>query len=232
MPSSNTQVPIHIGLIMDGNGRWARNKNKPRTYGHSEGLKVAKRVIKRASELGIKFVTLYTFSTENWKRTQEEVGFLLQLIHTHLKKEMDFYRKNQIRVKLAGDPAPLPSNLQKEITDVIQDTAHFTGLTVVLAINYGGRDEIIRGIKRATENAETEITEENLSLYLDNPEVPDPDLIIRTAGEERLSNFLLWEVAYSEFYFTDILWPEFNEDELEKAIEIYNKRTRKFGGIK
>lgn len=225
-------VPVHIGLIMDGNGRWAQKLNKARTFGHSEGLKAAKKIVKYASEIGVQHLTLYTFSTENWKRTEEEVGFLMQLIHTHLKKEMNFYRKNKIRVRLCGALEGLPPALQKEIKEVISDTADFTGLTVTLAINYGGRDELTRAVNRVLKNGITTITEQMITDNLDNPDIPDPDLIIRTAGEQRLSNFLIWEAAYSEYWFTPTLWPDFSPVEMDQAIAEYNQRKRKFGGVK
>jgi len=228
----NLTIPIHIGLIMDGNGRWAQKQKKARTAGHKEGLTTAKNIVKYASEIGVKQLTLYTFSTENWKRTEEEVGFLMQLIHKHLKKEMNFYKKNRIRVKMIGDPTPLTPALNKVIKEVTEDTSHFKGLTVNLAINYGGRDEIIRAANRAIKSGKTSLTEADIKSNLDNPDAPDPDLIIRTAGEQRLSNFLIWEAAYSEYFFSDLLWPDFNIDEFNRAIEIYNRRDRKFGGIK
>ncbi len=224
-------LPRHIGIIMDGNGRWAQKQEKPRTFGHSEGLKSAKEIIRHASTLKIQYITLYTFSTENWKRTEEEVGFLMSLIGKHLKNEMRFYKKNKIRIKLCGDISALPPKIQKEITQTIKKTSHFDGLTVILAINYGGRDEIIRAVKKLVQQNKP-VTEEQLSAHLDNPEIPDPDLIIRTAGEQRLSNFLLWQSAYSEYYFTPTLWPDFTPKEFDLALESYHQRNRKFGGIK
>lgn len=226
--------PVHIAFIMDGNGRWAQKRGKPRTAGHTEGLKAAKRIIKKAADLGVRYVTLYAFSTENWKRTQEEVGFLMQLIRRHLKNEMNFYRENQIRVRFAGNPEPLPPAIQTEINEVVHDTAAFTGMTVVLAINYGGKDEILRAVAKAA-RAEPDrlpfLTEADLRRYLDNPDIPDPDFIVRTAGEERLSNFLTWESAYSELIFSSQLWPDYNEADLIDAIHTYQHRTRKFGGL-
>lgn len=229
--ASNTAIPLHVGIIMDGNGRWAKSQKKARTFGHSEGLKAAKKAVQFAADHGIRYLTLYTFSTENWKRTQEEVGFLFSLIGKHLKNEMNFYRKNEVQVRFCGNLEPLPSALKKEILEVVEETAHFNQLTVTLAINYGGRDEILRAINRALKAKEENITAQTLQQYLDNPDIPDPDLIIRTAGELRLSNFLLWEAAYSELYATPVLWPEFKEADFIKALEDYQKRTRKFGGI-
>lgn len=225
-------LPIHIGIIMDGNGRWAEKQKKIRTFGHKEGLSVAKKIVKHASQLGIKNLTLYTFSTENWKRTEEEVGFLMQLIHKHLKKEMSFYKKNSIKVQMIGDPTPLTPALQKVIKEVTRDTAHFGGLCVNLAINYGGRDEIVRAVNRTLKSDTKEITESDINNNLDNKEAPDVDLIIRTAGEQRLSNFLIWQAAYCEYFFCDTLWPDFDEKEFDKAIESFYNRDRKFGGVK
>lgn len=232
MPEKN--IPQHIGLIMDGNGRWAQNLGKPRSFGHREGLEAAKRITVAASELGIKYITLYVFSTENWKRTEAEVSFLMQLLKYHLKKEFDFYRENQTRVLHSGDKNKLPDTVKKEIDSVVKDTADFKGLTVNLAINYGGRDEIMRAANRWLEknrNSENSLTETELVQFMDQPDVPDPDLIIRTAGEKRLSNFLLWESAYSEYYFSDKFWPEWGKEDLEKAVKEYMNRDRKFGAV-
>ncbi|MBN2650958.1 MAG: di-trans,poly-cis-decaprenylcistransferase [Spirochaetales bacterium] len=231
MEEVNNYSGLKIGIIMDGNGRWAVARKQPRTFGHTRGLEAAKTTVKKAAELGISHITLYAFSTENWKRSEEEVGFLMKLISKHLKKEMDFYKKNSIRVKVIGDKSRLPKEIIKEIEDVETATDHFTGLTVCLAINYGGRDEIVRSINKALENKQ-EITENTISEHLDCPEITEIDLIIRTAGEQRLSNFLLWEAAYSEYYYTDILWPDFTEDNLLAALKWYGSRNRKFGGVK
>lgn len=229
----NAAIPEHIGIIMDGNGRWARERNLPRTSGHKEGLTVAKKIVQEAARLGVKYVTLYTFSTENWKRAQEEVGFLMNLIKVHLRAEFQFYKDNGIRVRHLGDLAGLPEDVQNEIISIQNDTAHFTGLTVVLAINYGGRDEIVRGIKKLISNGTkvSEVTEESVSKVFDIEDLPDVDLLIRTGGELRLSNFLLWHAAYAEFIFTKTLWPDYNIDEFDAEIEEFQKRTRRFGGV-
>ena len=227
-------IPQHIGIIMDGNGRWAQNIGKPRSFGHREGLEAAKRITKAASEMGIKYITLYVFSTENWKRTEAEVSFLMQLLKYHLKKELDFYRENQTKVLHSGDILTLPTQVQNELKSVIKDTADYEGLTVNLAINYGGRNEIIRAANKWLEKNRSEntlLSEKDLVSFMDQPEVPDPDLIIRTAGEKRLSNFLLWESAYSEFYFSDKFWPEWTKTELEAAVNEYMNRDRKFGAV-
>ncbi len=226
-------VPEHIAIIMDGNGRWAKKRGMPRTAGHKEGLTSAKKIVKAASQLGIKYVTLYTFSTENWKRAKEEVGFLMNLIKSHLRAEFEFYKKNGIRIKQIGDLAGLPEDVQKEIINAEKDTEHFTGTTCILAINYGGRDEIVRAVRKIiNQNKKSEeITEELISSSLDTGDIPAVDLLIRTGGEERLSNFLLWQNAYAEFVFTGTLWPDYNEDEFYKDIEEFQKRSRRFGGV-
>ena len=234
MNTETSPLPIHIGIIMDGNGRWAKLRNLPRTKGHREGLDVAKQIVKAASDLGIKFVTLYTFSTENWKRTQEEVGYLMTLIKKHLSSEFNFYKENKIRIEHIGDITALPMDVQTEIKNAKNDTKDFTGTTVLLAINYGGKDEIIRGIKKlaAQKKDFSSITEQDLSLALDTKNIPDVDLLIRTGGELRLSNFLLWQAAYAELIFTDTLWPDYTKEEFIKNIQTFQHRTRRFGGIK
>lgn len=222
--------PEHVAIIMDGNGRWAKKRGLARTAGHKEGLETAKRIVKKCAQLGIKYVTLYTFSTENWKRAQEEVGYLMGLIKGHLRAEFEFYKQNGIRIGHIGDLSGLPKDVQEEITNAINDTKDFTGLTCVLAINYGGRDEIIRSVKKlAAENAE--ITEESISGNFDIPELPDVDFLIRTGGEKRLSNFLLWNSAYAELLFTDTLWPDYTTQEFEENIKEFMTRTRRFGGV-
>ena len=234
MNTETSTLPIHIGIIMDGNGRWAKLRNLPRTKGHREGLDVAKQIVKAASDLGIKFVTLYTFSTENWKRTQEEVGYLMTLIKKHSSSEFNFYKENKIRIEHIGDITALPMDVQTEIKNAKNDTKDFTGTTVLLAINYGGKDEIIRGIKKlaAQKKDFSSITEQDLSLALDTKNIPDVDLLIRTGGELRLSNFLLWQAAYAELIFTDTLWPDYTKEEFIKNIQTFQHRTRRFGGIK
>jgi len=228
------ELPCHVGIIMDGNGRWARARGKPRSVGHLEGLQAAKRVIKTASDIGIKFVSLYTFSTENWKRAEKEVSYLMFLIKTHLKKEYDFYRDNQIRVVHSGYLEALPADVMEEIRNAARDTADFPGLTVNLAINYGGRDEVVRAVNKILKESsgQAEISEEDILRHLDHPEIPDPDLIIRTGGEFRISNFLLWEIAYSELWFSPKLWPDWEKEDLLEALDFYKRRERKFGGAK
>lgn len=220
-------VPNHIAIIMDGNGRWAKKRNFPRTKGHKEGLETAKKIISAARSIGIKYVTLYTFSTENWKRAQEEVGFLMNLITTHLRAEFDFYRQNEVRVQHIGNLAGLPVDVQEEITKTIEDCKNFTGITAVLAINYGGKDEIVRAINKI--GCKELITEQTFSKMLDFPELPDTDLIIRTGGEKRISNILLWQSAYAELIFSDTLWPDYTEDEFLSHIAEFQQRNRRFG---
>ncbi len=228
-------LPVHVGIIMDGNGRWAASRGKPRTYGHSEGLKAAKRVVKAASELGLKHLSLYTFSTENWNRAREEVDFLMVLIRTHLRRELDFYRAHEIRVIHSGDIQRLPPKVAREIERVEAATASFGGMTVNLAINYGGRDEIVRAVNRwlalrRNGHAADAFSVADLEQHLDRPELPPPDLIIRTGGEQRMSNFLLWESAYAELFFSPVRWPDWGAEQLSAAIGDYQQRKRTFGG--
>ncbi len=226
-------VPEHVAIIMDGNGRWAKKRGLPRTAGHKEGLTSAKKIVAAAAKLGIKYVTLYTFSTENWKRAQEEVGYLMSLIKGHLRAEFEFYKKNGIRVEHIGDLDGLPADVKSEIINAKKDTEHFTGTTCVLAINYGGRDEIVRGVKKiiASGTGADSVTEELLTKSLDISSLPPVDLMIRTGGEERLSNFLLWQCAYAEFIFTDTLWPDYNDNEFFEDILKYQQRNRRFGAV-
>ncbi|MDR0404030.1 MAG: di-trans,poly-cis-decaprenylcistransferase [Treponema sp.] len=235
MPSlSNPEsraLPVHVGIIMDGNGRWAEKRRLIRSQGHLEGLKAAKRIVKAASDAGIRFLTLYVFSTENWKRTAEETGFIMGLVKQYLRGELDFYRENRIRIRHAGDLRGLPNDIAAELAAACEETAPFPGMQVVLALNYGGRDEIVRAVKKlVAENGETPITEQNIRSFLDNPDIPDPDLVIRSAGEYRTSNFLLWEGAYSEYYVSDVLWPDWTKEEFDRALAAYRGRCRKFGG--
>jgi len=216
---------------MDGNGRWATARGKARSEGHLEGVKAAKRVVAAAAEAGLPFLSLYTFSTENWSRAQEEVSYLMFLVRSYLRREYDFYRQNGIRIVHSGNMERLPPDIAREIADVVRDTAGFTGLTVNLSINYGGRDEILRAFRRyLAAGSGQPLTEETFRGHLDQPELPDPDLIIRTANEQRLSNFLLWESAYAELHFSPRLWPEWDAEDLYRALEDYAGRARRFGG--
>ena len=231
MAIDNQNLPFHVAITMDGNGRWAQQRNLPRTAGHNEGLTAAKNIVKAASDIGIKHLTLYVFSTENWKRIQEEIGFLMNLIHIYINNELEVYKKNQIRIKHIGDMQKLPEGIQKDIKKAIEQTDSYTGMTLHLAINYGGRDEIIRGIKKIIDDG---ITSDKIvvSDYMDMPESPDVDLLIRTGGEKRLSNYLLWHIPYAEQIYIDTLWPDYTKEEFYNNIEEYQKRNRRFGAEK
>lgn len=225
-------LPRHVAFIMDGNGRWAKTKGKARTEGHAEGVKVAKKIVATCASLGIPFVTLYIFSTENWKRAESEVGFLMNLIHAHLKSEFAFYKKNKIRLLHAGDLSKLPRDIQNDINDAILETSEFSGTTLTMAINYGGRDEIVRACKKMILQNEKNVSEKTFEQFLDTKTVPDVDLLIRTGGEKRLSNFLLWQTSYAELIFSETLWPDYNEKEFFSHIEEFKKRNRRFGAEK
>ncbi len=229
VPKVSRALPVHIGIIMDGNGRWATDRGLSRAEGHQEGRKAAKRVVLAAEKAGIRYLSLYVFSTENWKRTTEEVGFLMGLLKNYLLAEYDFYRQNRIRVVHSGDPDGLDRGIVADIRQVEKDTAQYERITVNIAVNYGGRDEIARAARRVARSGR-EITEESIRSALDRPELPDPDLIIRTAGDLRMSNFLLWQSAYSELWFTDKYWPDFCAEDLDAAIESFGSRKRRFGG--
>jgi undecaprenyl diphosphate synthase len=229
------KLPRHVGIIMDGNGRWACARSQSRSEGHREGLKASKRIVKAAAEIGIPCLSLYTFSTENWKRAQEEVSFLMGLVKQHLRKEYEFYKENGIRLRYSGDLRGLPRDVQKDMLLAMEDTKDFTRLTVNLALNYGGRDEIVRAARRWLQRQNgpprpEALTEEELSSCMDNPGLPDPDLIIRSAGETRISNFLIWESAYAEYYFSPKLWPDWDSEDLYEALAVYETRVRKYGG--
>lgn len=224
-------LPLHIAITMDGNGRWAKQRKLSRTAGHDQGLHTVKRIVKLASDIGIKFLTLYVFSTENWKRTEKEVGFLMNLIHIHLCGELEFYKENGIKINHIGDINALPDSIKNDIKEAIEDTKHFSGMTLNLAINYGGRDEILRGIKKIIEQKinPQQISESLFSSVLDMPNSPDVDLLIRTGGEKRLSNFLLWHIPYAEQIYTDTLWPDYSNQEFLDNIKEFQHRSRRFG---
>ena len=231
------KIPNHVAIILDGNGRWAKSKGMPRNYGHTVGAKNVETVCRAADELGIKYLTLYAFSTENWNRPQNEVNALMKLLEGYLKNCIKIADKNNMRVRVIGEITRLSNAFQRRIHELETASASNTGLNLTIAINYGSRDEILRAVRHMVEDAregklETKDIDENVfSSYLDTRELPDPDLLIRTSGEQRLSNYLLWQLAYSEFYFTDVPWPDFHKKELELAIEAYNKRDRRFGGL-
>ncbi len=235
--SETKAVPVHVGIIMDGNGRWAQKRKLPRTAGHKAGVDRAREIMLAAIEAGIKYLTLYTFSTENWKRPESEVSYLMKLLGLHLKTEVDFYRKNGIRLHHLGDITRLSPDLQKDIKNVIEDSKNNTKLNLVLAINYGGHDEVNRAIKKYVSSILTQTSPivpdtVDISPYLDLPFLPDADLIIRTGGEKRLSNFLLWQSAYTEFDFCDTLWPDYTKNDFFDAIKRFQKIDRRFGGVK
>lgn len=231
------KIPNHVAIILDGNGRWAKSKGMPRNYGHTVGAKNVETVCRAADELGIKYLTLYAFSTENWNRPQNEVNALMKLLEGYLKNCIKTADKNNMRVRVIGEITRLSNAFQQRIHELETASASNNGLNLTIAINYGSRDEILRAVRHMVEDAregklETKDIDENVfSSYLDTRELPDPDLLIRTSGEQRLSNYLLWQLAYSEFYFTDVPWPDFHKKELELAIEAYNKRDRRFGGL-
>jgi undecaprenyl diphosphate synthase len=228
-----SRLPRHVGIIMDGNGRWAAQRKRPRSEGHMEGARAAKRVVQAAAEIGLEYLSLYAFSTENWTRAEGEVSYLMFIIGSRLKKEHDFYRKNRIRLVHSGDLSRLPADIAQEIRSVVEDTARYSGLTVNMAINYGGRGEIMRAFHRAmARGGDDALTEESFRAFLDRPEMPDPDLIIRSGNERRLSNFLLWESAYAELFFSPKLWPDWGAEDLVEALVDYGERTRRFGGGK
>ncbi|WP_418964032.1 isoprenyl transferase [Cetobacterium sp.] len=224
-------VPNHIAIIMDGNGRWAKKKGMPRTYGHKAGADTLRKILTSCGELGVKYLTVYAFSTENWKRAKEEVDTLMFLFKTYLKNEKKLLMKNNVRFLVSGRKDGVSEDLLNEIKKLEEATKGNTGITLNIAFNYGGRAELVDAIKEIIKNNEKEITEETVEKYLYN-QLPDPELLIRTSGELRISNFLLWQIAYSEIYVTDTYWPDFNKDELIRAIESYQKRDRRFGGVK
>lgn len=230
-------IPKHIAIIMDGNGRWAQAKNLPRTLGHKAGVETIRRVIKEADKLGVKYMTFYAFSTENWKRPKDEVNALMKLLVQYLRKELDELHENKVCIRVFGDISRLPEECISEINRAIEKTKNNTGIVMNMALNYGGRDEIIRGIKKLIlDEKEGKISIDDISKdmfndYLYTANIPDPDMIIRPSGEQRLSNFLLWQCAYSEFWYSNINWPDFSEKDLRKAIFDYQKRNRRYGGI-
>lgn len=232
------RVPEHVAIILDGNGRWAKAHHVPRNMGHSAGSKVVEQVCEDAYNLGIKYLTVYAFSTENWKRSTEEVGALMMLLRNYLKDCIKRANTNNMRVIVIGEKNGLSEDIKDTIDHLEEVTRNNTGLTFVIGLNYGGRDEIVRAIKKVSKDVLSgnisvdDIDEALFAGYLDTKGIPDPDLLIRTSGEMRLSNFLPWQLAYTEFYFPEVLWPDFNKDELIKAIEKYNYRERRFGGRK
>ena len=226
-----TRIPAHIAVIMDGNGRWAKSRHLPRIFGHRAGISSVREIVKACGELGVKFLTLYAFSAENWTRPSTEVQALMRLLQEYIARELPDLQKNQVRLRAIGRLEALPAGARKRLNEAIEATAHNKGLCLVLALNYGGRQEIVDACNRALEAGHKKIDEKTLARYLDSPDCPEPDLLIRTSGEMRLSNFLLWESAYTELYVTKTLWPDFGKEHLLGAIAEYQRRERRFGGI-
>lgn len=231
-------VPQHVAIILDGNGRWAKKRGMPRNYGHAQGAKNVEKICEEAWRMGIKYLTVYAFSTENWNRPQNEVDALMKLLRNYMKTCLKTAAQNDMKVHVIGDITRLDEDIQKRILELEEATKDNGGLNFQIAINYGSRDEMIRAMKKLSDDCmkgsvkAEDITEELFSDYLDTKGIPDPDLLIRTSGELRLSNFLLWQLAYAEFYFTDVPWPDFTKEELEKAVVQYNSRDRRYGGVK
>lgn len=228
------KVPQHVAIILDGNGRWAKAKGMPRNYGHVQGAKNVERICEDAYHMGIKYLTVYAFSTENWRRSKDEVDALMSLLRSYMKTCVKTAKKNHMRVRVIGDKTGLAQDIQDSIANLERESKDQDGLNFTIAINYGSRDEIRRGVQKIIKEGirPEEVTEEVISDHLDTAGIPDPDLLIRTSGELRLSNYLMWQLAYAEFYFTDVSWPDFDKGELEKAIEKYNQRDRRYGGVK
>ena len=232
------KIPQHVAIILDGNGRWAKSKGMPRTYGHTMGAKNVEVICKAAHDLGISYLTMYAFSTENWNRPKEEVNALMKLLNSYLKNCIKTADKNHMRVRVLGDISRLDDAMQKQIRDLEESSKYNDGLNFQIALNYGSRDEMIRAMRKMVSDYDagkiesSDISEKTFEHYLDTKDIPDPDLLIRTSGEQRLSNFLLWQLAYSEFYFTDVPWPDFSPEELKKAVESYGNRERRYGGLK
>lgn len=232
------KVPQHIAIILDGNGRWAKSKGMPRNYGHAQGSKNVERICEEAWRLGIKYLTVYAFSTENWSRPKNEVDALMTLLRNYMKTCLKTAEKNRMCVRVLGDKTRLDEDIRTRIAELEEATKNNDGLHFQIAINYGGRDEIVRAVKKLSAKVQSGevdpagITADTLEGYLDTAGIPDPDLLIRTCNEQRISNFLLWQLAYTEFYFTPVPWPDFTKEELIKAVEAYNHRDRRYGGLK
>lgn len=231
-------VPQHIAIILDGNGRWAKAKGMPRNYGHAQGSKNVEKICEAAYKMGVKYLTVYAFSTENWSRPKSEVDALMKLLRNYMKTCLKTAEKNRMRVRVIGDKTGLDEDIRTRIKELEEASKNNDGLNFQIAINYGSRDEMVRAIRKLAKDCidgkvnPEEIGEQTFEQYLDTKGIPDPDLMIRTSGELRLSNYLLWQLAYTEFYFTDVPWPDFSKEELEKAIEQYNHRDRRYGGVK
>lgn len=230
-------IPQHVAIILDGNGRWAKKRGMPRNYGHAQGSKNVERICEEAYKMGVKYLTVYAFSTENWNRPKKEVDTLMKLLRDYMKTCLKTAAQNRMCVRVLGDKSRLDEDIQKRIVELEEATKDNDGLCFQIALNYGSRDEMIRAMRKlATDCVNQKVEPEQIdetvfASYLDTHGIPDPDLLIRTSGEQRLSNYLLWQLAYTEFYFTDVLWPDFTKEELEKAIVYYNSRERRYGGI-
>ena len=230
-------VPKHIAIILDGNGRWAKKRGLPRTAGHTQGAKNIETISRAAYKMGVKYLTIYVFSTENWTRPQSEVDAIMKLLNNYLSDCLKNAKKNNMQVRIIGDKTRLSEDMQEKIAKLEEVSKQYDGLNLNVAINYGSRDEIVRATKRIATKVKdgeiepNDITIDMISDNLDTNEIPDPDLLIRTSGEERLSNYLLWQLAYSEFYFTDVPWPDFSKKDLEEAIEEYGRRNRRYGNV-
>lgn len=237
MQENEHNIPKHVAIILDGNGRWAKKRKMPRNYGHTQGSKNVEKICEIAYRMGIEYLTVYAFSTENWKRPKEEVDSLMKLLQSYLETSVKTSTKNNMRVRIIGDKSKLSEEIRRSIANLEEASKNNTGLKLQVAINYGSRDEILRAVKALAADISQkktepgQIDETTFGRYLDTADIPDPDLLIRTSGEQRLSNFLLWQSAYTELYFTDVLWPDFDEKELQKAVEYYSGRKRKFGAI-
>lgn len=234
----NLKMPRHVAIILDGNGRWAKAKGMPRNYGHVQGAKTVETICEEAYRMGIQYLTVYAFSTENWNRPQDEVDALMKLLRNYMKNCLKTAEKNHMCVRVLGEKSRLDEDIRERIAQLEEATKNNDGLHFQIAINYGGRDEIVRAVRKMVKDLDSgalsaeNIGEESLSGYLDTAGIPDPDLLIRTCNEQRISNFLLWQLAYTELYFTPVPWPDFTKEELEKAVEAYNHRERRFGGLK
>ncbi len=234
--SDSLTMPAHVAVIMDGNGRWAKKHGVPRLSGHKAGMEALKKIVRRSGELGIDYLTVYAFSTENWKRSEEEVGGIFRILVYYMEREIRELHQENVKVKILGDYSIIPEAARKAVADAVEKTKNNTGLQFNIALNYGGRDEILRAVKKIAGEVRDgkrdpeDLKEEDISAALYTGGMPDPDLIIRTSGELRLSNFLIWQCAYSEFYFTDTLWPDFDEKAYEEALQAFTHRKRNFGG--
>lgn len=226
----NMRIPEHIAIIMDGNGRWAKKRGLPRTFGHKEGAATLRKIVEYAGNIGVRYLTVYAFSTENWKRSSEEVEALMFLFKAYMKSEKKVMMKNNVRFMVSGRKEGVSESLLKEIENLEEATKNNTGITLNLAFNYGGRAEIVDAVNKIIASGEKEVNEESFRRYLYR-NIPDPELLIRTSGELRISNFLLWQIAYSEIYVTETLWPDFDSKELDRAIGSFNGRERRFGGV-